>query len=519
MFEKQYTQRVGKPTTDDEVQGHLLFTLGMLAGLGGMLLFVFSTPASLMRELGIVFAAGGLSLIVAGPVIRLPLQRAATTLVVAGLIACGAAVVWFTMVYPQAWRLATGQESVIALYGAGMILMGVGGVFVPLLSPTTRGGDRAVGTEPKRTDPATDPGAGQAAEEARQDADRAHRAEEKRLRAALAGAEGEQADLAAELAALRASRSGFEIHEDDSGTWCWRLIHEDGDVLAMEGQDHARRQDAQDAVSRVRSEALGATLVHREPDETPTSEEDIKPVPTAATADADEASSQAAFELYKGEAGNWRWHLQHQNGRVLADSGESFDSKANARRAILSVQETAGPADALTFDPTGFQVYQDRAGEYRWRLIHRNGNILADGGQGYASRSNADRAVRRLRDDPGSLDLEVYEDEGDAYRWRMTAQNGEIVADSGQGYTRKADAQESADRIGKHAANADVLDIGLAAFEVYNDAPEVSQWRLRHRNGNILAKGTEGGYTSDRGAREGILSVKRHVPGAEIEEA
>ena len=41
-----------------------------------------------------------------------------------------------------------------------------------------------------------------------------------------------------------------------------------------------------------------------------------------------------------------------------------------------------------------FEVYRDRAGEWRWRLVHWNGNIIADSGEGYASRYNATRAAR-----------------------------------------------------------------------------------------------------------------------------
>ncbi len=41
-----------------------------------------------------------------------------------------------------------------------------------------------------------------------------------------------------------------------------------------------------------------------------------------------------------------------------------------------------------------FEVYEDRAGEWRWRLVHWNGNIVADSGEGYTSRSNAERAAR-----------------------------------------------------------------------------------------------------------------------------
>ena len=42
-------------------------------------------------------------------------------------------------------------------------------------------------------------------------------------------------------------------------------------------------------------------------------------------------------------------------------------------------------------------VYQDASKEWRWRITAANGNIIADGGEGYATRSSAIRAARRLR--------------------------------------------------------------------------------------------------------------------------
>lgn len=35
-----------------------------------------------------------------------------------------------------------------------------------------------------------------------------------------------------------------------------------------------------------------------------------------------------------------------------------------------------------------FEVYVDKAGMWRWTLRHDNGNIIADSAQGYASREN-----------------------------------------------------------------------------------------------------------------------------------
>jgi uncharacterized protein YegP (UPF0339 family) len=33
-----------------------------------------------------------------------------------------------------------------------------------------------------------------------------------------------------------------------------------------------------------------------------------------------------------------------------------------------------------------FEVYQDKAGEYRWRLVAPNGKSIADSGEGYSSK-------------------------------------------------------------------------------------------------------------------------------------
>ncbi|MGD9143706.1 MAG: YegP family protein [Dehalococcoidia bacterium] len=44
-----------------------------------------------------------------------------------------------------------------------------------------------------------------------------------------------------------------------------------------------------------------------------------------------------------------------------------------------------------------FELYKDKAGEYRWRLRHENGNIIADSGQGYSSRAGAENGIESVR--------------------------------------------------------------------------------------------------------------------------
>jgi uncharacterized protein YegP (UPF0339 family) len=92
------------------------------------------------------------------------------------------------------------------------------------------------------------------------------------------------------------------------------------------------------------------------------------------------------------------------------------------------------------------------------------------------------------------------------------------VADSGEGYASEDGVGDAIERLRELAPTADVLDIGQAAFEVFEDASGEFRWRLRHRNGNILADSGQG-YAARTGAWDGIESVKRNAPGAEVESA
>ena len=58
----------------------------------------------------------------------------------------------------------------------------------------------------------------------------------------------------------------------------------------------------------------------------------------------------ATFELFRDRAGEYRWRLRHQNGNIIADSGEGYSSKANAENGIQSVKENAptAPTDDQT---------------------------------------------------------------------------------------------------------------------------------------------------------------------------
>ncbi|MDQ3380987.1 MAG: YegP family protein [Actinomycetota bacterium] len=54
--------------------------------------------------------------------------------------------------------------------------------------------------------------------------------------------------------------------------------------------------------------------------------------------------AQARFEIFADAAGKYRWRLKDVNGEKVATSGESFDSRSNAKRAAQNVKLTAPDA-------------------------------------------------------------------------------------------------------------------------------------------------------------------------------
>jgi uncharacterized protein YegP (UPF0339 family) len=105
-----------------------------------------------------------------------------------------------------------------------------------------------------------------------------------------------------------------------------------------------------------------------------------------------------------------------------------------------------------------FEIYQDNAKEYRWRLKAANGAILATSGQGYKAKADCKHGVERIQQDAGKLKFEVYQDNKMEYRWRLKATNGQTIGSSSEGYKAKADCEHAIDLVKAGAAKAEVED-------------------------------------------------------------
>lgn len=51
-----------------------------------------------------------------------------------------------------------------------------------------------------------------------------------------------------------------------------------------------------------------------------------------------------------------------------------------------------------------FTVYRDKAGEFRFRIVATNGNILASS-EGYKAKASAIKAIERIKSDAAEADV------------------------------------------------------------------------------------------------------------------
>lgn len=141
-----------------------------------------------------------------------------------------------------------------------------------------------------------------------------------------------------------------------------------------------------------------------------------------AVEEAAPAKSKAKFQMYKDKAGEWRWTLRHQNGNIIADSSEGYSSKGNMKKGMESVRKNAPAAETQELDepPEGsrrprkkkdeskaeFELYEDEGGDWRWRLRHDNGNIIADSAEGYSSKAKAKQGMESVKKNAGGADVQ-----------------------------------------------------------------------------------------------------------------
>lgn len=122
------------------------------------------------------------------------------------------------------------------------------------------------------------------------------------------------------------------------------------------------------------------------------------PIQVANTEDGEVLESKATrsgkFELKKAKDGRFFFNLYASNHTVIAFS-QIYSSSSSALNGIKSVMANAGAAsieDTTLKSPATvpfpkWEIYIDRAGQYRFRLYAGNGNCVCHAAHGYATKS------------------------------------------------------------------------------------------------------------------------------------
>ncbi len=109
------------------------------------------------------------------------------------------------------------------------------------------------------------------------------------------------------------------------------------------------------------------------------------------------------FEIKQTKTG-YTFSLKATNGQVIATGGEVYSSIASCKNGTESVRKNAPVANLEDQTVEGyetaknpkFEIYTDKAGEFRFRLKATNGQVIATS-EGYKTKASCENGVESVR--------------------------------------------------------------------------------------------------------------------------
>jgi len=108
-----------------------------------------------------------------------------------------------------------------------------------------------------------------------------------------------------------------------------------------------------------------------------------------------------------------KFDLKAGNGETVATS-EVYETEAACRKGIESVRKNAAKAKLLdlteeegkTVTNPKFELFQDKAGAFRFRLKARNGGVIAVS-EGYSTKAACENGVESVRNNAPDAQIEI----------------------------------------------------------------------------------------------------------------
>jgi uncharacterized protein YegP (UPF0339 family) len=538
VFYGAYDKYVGEARTKPQVYGYWVLVVGLLAVLVGVLVFLLGTVVSLglsttrLNEISIALGAAGGIFLLLGSVLQLPLRRRAVYVAVLGAVLALGATGLFVRINPERWGFGTNTVSlaVVVGYAGGLSVVALVAALVPVVT-----GRRPLLLE---EEPADELAWVVDEEDERREVSEVLLGESTRDGVfAVFPSDGgwrwrfvEQAAVAdstldyetqndAEMALetvrekvaaaglLEVNHAAFRLYQDThdgSESFRWALVDEDGVVLADSRDTYADRQKAERSVNMLKEHGPGAALL------------DV---------------GDGAFEVYgDGEGGTssdqqsggkWRWRLVDADRTALGKSPRAFDERPDAESSVDEVRDLLGDAPLMDVEHVGFELVEDD-GSWHWELKDSADTTVARSSDDFGTRQEAENSVKRLAE--GAIDMpfleatspgyEVVEGADGGWRWRLVDGSDEVVARCERAVPSAESGRSVVSRVKQVVADADVLELPDAEFEVYRDGDEWA-WRLVTEDREVVARSPNGDTFADP---EDAMAVVEHVQ-AELEAA
>lgn len=106
------------------------------------------------------------------------------------------------------------------------------------------------------------------------------------------------------------------------------------------------------------------------------------------------------FVIITAKNGEFTFNLKASNGEVILTASETYTTKAACENGIASVKKNSGvhvedqTRDEKQTNPK-YELYKDKAGEFRFRLKASNGEIIGKS-EGYKAKASAKKGIASI---------------------------------------------------------------------------------------------------------------------------
>jgi len=118
--------------------------------------------------------------------------------------------------------------------------------------------------------------------------------------------------------------------------------------------------------------------------------------------------------VVKETATGFKFDLKAGNGEVIATS-EVYNSKAACLNGVESVKNNCvGEIEDQTVESVAtvkhpkFEIYEDKAGEFRFRLKAKNGEVIAVS-EGYKAKASCENGINSVKKNAPDAEIEYAE--------------------------------------------------------------------------------------------------------------